>query len=141
MSREYTAAQVYEWIRHRGYLPLEQHKEFGYKLPTSNMGACMEALAEALGEIERAEKVLITDELETILQFPEQLVEMKDQKMRLAGLLILCERVKDFRQRVAGTGKERLPRVRKFLERKGWSCEQAQARLDALAELDKWEGA
>lgn len=34
----------------------------------------------------------------------------------------------------------KLEKVREFLERQGWSCAQAQARIEALAELDAAEG-
>ena len=70
--RPYTASQIREWIRARGYLTIEQHNMFGDLLPTSNMGHCMESLADALEEIEvlrsqPAPALRMTEELERVI--------------------------------------------------------------------------
>lgn len=47
-----TASDVRKCIQAGGYLTTEQHNDFGRRLPTGNMGACMASLADALEEIE-----------------------------------------------------------------------------------------
>lgn len=91
---------------------------------------------------EKPAKVRMTEELETVLAVAEQ----AEVHFRTGFTMLSPRSLSDIRVAIAAVraqaaeaGKERLPMVRKFLERKGWSCEQAQARLDALSELDAHE--
>ena len=52
-----TSAEIRKWLAARGYLPIEDHNEFGHKLP-SNMGGAMLMLADLMDERDQLRREL-----------------------------------------------------------------------------------